>query len=626
MRAGVYLQKHGQRWRFRARLGAAVSVRTGLSFLVVSVRTGDHGEAVRRARAIRSRLDRMTTELSPKLTPAEARRHVRTMVDAEIEALETEALMRGGLKVLTPDETEKLGQREATELEALFGGVFLAFGHRRLQEKLAQKRAGVDAGADTEIDAMLDAYRPRIGKALVHGSTDARMLDQVMLSGLSEILDKRRALAAGDPIELPPLGFTYKSFAEPVAAQNSPNSTRPFTTWWDDYTKTKINNGDWKKDNLGDATSTRRLFDQLYEGIALAKIDRSLASAFRADFFKLPSRHAQQLPFMKLSPRNLLRNLEDKEWVARNKIDLANLKRKDAGTVDKYTTFLQGYWEFLKTNGIVTEHNSNPFSGFGRSKKSKKKTREQRNAWNSEQLGLLFNSPLFCGCKTPYRRHTPGSVIVRDAKFWITLIAPHVGMRLNELCSLKVGDIVWEGSVPVFQIRDAKNEASEREPPIPPVALQLGFLEYRYYGRSPNELLFPELLPQGATNDRSIGFSKWFGRYRRAIGVSDGYVDFHSLRANFITEAVNAEGLKEAWIDEVTGHSNAERPSERKRYTKEIWAQNKLKVVSAVTYGADFRHLTFQGAPGVQTRDATRIIKAAVVIAEREKVAVKRKR
>jgi integrase len=547
------------------------------------------------------------------------------MVDAEIQALETEALMRGGLKVLTPDETEKLGQREATELEALFGGVFLAFGHRRLQEKLARKRAGMDAENNAEIDAMLDAYRPQVNSTLMPGSPEAKMLDRATLSGLSEILDKQRALTAGEPIELPPLGFTNKSFAEPEVVQVSPNSNRPFMTWWYDYTTTKINNGDWKKDNLGDATSTRRLFDQLYEGITLAKIDRSLASAFRAEFFRLPSRHAQQLPFMKLSPRDLLQSLEDKEWLAKHKIDLANLKRKDAGTVDKYTTFLQGYWEYLNTNGIVPENKSNPFSGFGRAKKSKKKTREQRNAWNPEQLALLFNSPLFRGCKTPYRRHTLGNFMVRDAKFWITLIAPHVGMRLNELCSLKVGDIVWEGSVPVFQIRDAKNEASEREPPIPPIALALGFLEYRYYGRSSDELLFPELLPQGATGDRSISFSKWFGRYRRAIGVSDNYVDFHSLRANFITEAVNADGLKEAWIDEVTGHSNSDRPSERKRYTKEIWALNKLKVVSEVTYGADFSHLTYQGEPGVQARDATRIIKAAVVIAEREKEAAKRK-
>ncbi|MCO4054930.1 MAG: site-specific integrase [Bosea sp.] len=625
MRAGVYLQKHGQRWRFRARLGAAVSARTGLSFLVVSVRTGDHAEAVRRARAIRSRLDRMTTELSPTLKPMEARRRVRAIVDAEIEALETEALMRGGLKVLTPDETEKLGQREATELEALFGGVFLAFGHRRLQEKLAAKRAGMAVESNTDIDAMLEAYRPMFSDGLLPASPDAMLIDQLALSGLSEILEKRRALTAGEALDLSSPAHLAPAPEQPVSREISLNASMPFMTWWDEYTTAKINADDWKKGNLRDAGSTRRLFDQLYPGIKLGAVDRRLVSTFRTDFFRLPQKHAQQLPFKDLSPRDLLKLLEDEVWLAKHKIDLTTLRLKDAGTVDKYTSFLQGYWEHLGVHGVISDSAQNPFAGFGRSKKSKKKSREQRKAWSADQIKLLFTSPLFTGCKTTFRRSSPGTVIVRDAKFWVTLMGPHLGARLNEVCSLKVSDIVREGEVPVFQIREAKNEASERDPPIPPVALALGFLEYRFHGRKPEEPLFPELLPQGATGDRSISFSKWFGRYRRDIGVAEELVDFHSLRANFITEAVNKLGLNNAWIDEVTGHSNSERQSERSRYTKEIWADNKLKVVSAVDYDIDLSHLTYRGTKGIQAPEAALIIKAAVIRAERDKEVASKK-
>ena len=48
---------------------------------------------------------------------------------------------------------------------------------------------------------------------------------------------------------------------------------------------------------------------------------------------------------------------------------------------------------------------------------------EDRAMWSSDQLNLLLASPLFAGCQSPYRRHKPGTLLIRDALYWVVLIA-----------------------------------------------------------------------------------------------------------------------------------------------------------------------------------------------------------
>jgi integrase len=618
MQSARYLQKHGHQWRFRSRLPAAAANRLGQQVLVVCLRTGDHREAVRRARAVRSKLERMTDLLSPTLQRAEANQRVRAFIDAEIDALETETMLRGGLKVFSPTETAHMGSENAAELEALFAGVFLALGHDMAQAKIRSRLTGIAPTNDVVIDGFLDAARPRVATGVLPGSPDARVLDHLMVSGLAELLQKRRALTAGEPITMPPT--PQVTVAAASAAASAPHAQDPFLTWWDDYVRCKIAEKSWGPENSRDAEATRRLFTALVGPLTVEKIDKKLVGQFRADVFALPQKHAQQKPYKLMAPRDILTGLKTKSFFDHHGINPVVLKLKDVKTVEKHTTFLQQYWIYLGKNGIVPEEARNPFAGFGRTRKTKQEARNARKLWEQEQLDTLFTSPLFCGSQSVFRRSTPGDVIIRDARFWGTLMGPHLGARLSEICSMNVGDIVWEGEVPTFSIRGSKNKASDRNPPIPPIALCLGFLEYRYFGRLRSEPLFPELIPQGPDENRAIAFSRWFGTYRRGIGISDLYVDFHSFRANFITTVQNESdaSIRDAWLDEVTGHTNPERQSERTRYTKTIWAENKLKVMKVINYGVDLSHLAYDATFGEAAPEAIGIIGQAVVLAERE--------
>jgi len=67
--------------------------------------------------------------------------------------------------------------------------------------------------------------------------------------------------------------------------------------------------------------------------------------------------------------------------------------------------------------------------------------KNQRDAWLSEELKGLFGSPVWRGCHRHFRTEA-GPFILRDAKFWLPLLALYHGARLEEFSDLYGRDIV----------------------------------------------------------------------------------------------------------------------------------------------------------------------------------------
>ena len=110
--------------------------------------------------------------------------------------------------------------------------------------------------------------------------------------------------------------------------------------------------------------------------------------------------------------------------------------------------------------------------------------REQRDAWTSEDLVGLFSSPLWTGCH-PKFRSKPGPTIIRDAKFWLPLLALFHGARLEEFADLRRRDLVDDGGVWAVRLvesedpedgsrRRLKTAAAARVVPLHPEAVRLG--------------------------------------------------------------------------------------------------------------------------------------------------------
>lgn len=173
-----------------------------------------------------------------------------------------------------------------------------------------------------------------------------------------------------------------------------------------------------------------------------------------------------------------------------------------AKTINKHVSFMRSIAGWEKTGG------ANPFAlaSVKTVKKTAAKGREpdKRRAFTDDELRRLFTSPVYAGFAHAKARFKPGDRMLRDARFYVPLIAAYSGMRLEEICQLRCADIeVCEG-VECMIVRRGdgqriKTGNARRAVPIHPVLLDAGLLDHRdRMSSDASGLLFPEL---GFTRD-----------------------------------------------------------------------------------------------------------------------------
>jgi len=214
---------------------------------------------------------------------------------------------------------------------------------------------------------------------------------------------------------------------------------------------------------------------------------------------------------------------------------------------------------------------SNPAHGFSFPEKMRAKMKRQM--WEGEKLRKLFASPIWTGCKTSSQRSKPGTLIIKDEKYWLPLLGLYHGNRLEEFAQLigsdvRISDDIWYLDINDEESKQIKNQQSKRRVPIHPALLALGFLDYvQATAPAPDDQLFPKLTPGGADGKRGHAFSKWWTRYRREIGVYESGLDYHSFRHGVTTKLFAAE-VSDVFVDELTGHEG--KGTSRAVYTKEM--------------------------------------------------------
>ena len=127
------------------------------------------------------------------------------------------------------------------------------------------------------------------------------------------------------------------------------------------------------------------------------------------------------------------------------------------------------------------------------------------------------------------------------------------GARIDELCSLRQGDVRIEGGFAYIRIARSKTDAGVRTlavaHPIP-----LDVLRARYRKSSPaSSQLFPELKGGGYDKKLSWHVGQAFRHHRNKQGLN-GETDFHSLRRTFITRLENLR-VDQVRIARYVGHS-----------------------------------------------------------------------
>lgn len=200
----------------------------------------------------------------------------------------------------------------------------------------------------------------------------------------------------------------------------------------------------------------------------------------------------------------------------------------------------------------------------------KKPTGEESNTrypYSESDLGHIFSRPMYAGFSggglVGYRAK-PGDNVVRDSKYWLPVVALHTGMRLEELASLRMDELITESDVVAFDLRSrplsgdrrVKNAGARRVIPLHHRLFDLGFVEWaRTHG---DDFVFPGLAKKSGKRGPAFGawWSRWCGKNSavKGQGIDAPSLTFHSFRHSF-KRAARMSPVKEEVHDLITGHT-----------------------------------------------------------------------
>ncbi len=235
-----------------------------------------------------------------------------------------------------------------------------------------------------------------------------------------------------------------------------------------------------------------------------------------------------------------------------------------AKTVNNRINDVSGLFHWAIPLGYATK---NPFQGT--QLKIKSRADEQRNMLSDADVLTIFANLQ--------------QDVNKPSVFWVPILAAFTGMRLSELCQLQKRDIVNIDSVLCIQVNDdgdrsVKTENGIRTVPIHSQILKLGF---ENLVNNADGQLFPEC--KKVQGKYGHYFSKWFGTFRKRIGVDGDGQTFHGFRHSVITKFRDNEIL-ETFVAEIVGHESGETMS-YKRYAKKGQLTPLINAIEKVSYG-----------------------------------------
>jgi integrase len=424
------------------------------------------------------------------------------------------------------------GKRQHTpqELEREAEKVFAAALQRFAKEGLT--------GA--KLEAIADEAEDRLQE---HGASLSE-LEQATLAAAIYAVYGRRAALAGKPFNRPPYlslprDRTYLDpvTLEPIIKKTGDDKAVSFA----DAARRYLD--ETQRDptaaitaqTKGQYEAVYRLFDSWADKATLDSITRENASAFLDVIAKLEPNWGRSPETKRRTFSEVYKLHGDKGGGLSNR------------TVNRYSTALGLVWTWARRRGLFK--GDNPWTDQQRQIGERRKL--EKLPFTAEELGLLLKT------KPEKRPKTP---TVNTTIPWLSWIAAYSGMRLNEICSLKIADLKREKGTHYFDVTGAKTEAGDRRVPIHSTLIALGLLDYAKTIKGDH--LWPALKPGGPDKKRSWYVSKRFTELRRRLGVSrpdergEDRIDFHSFRRSVISTLENAR-VPQSEVAQVVGHERA---------------------------------------------------------------------
>ena len=341
---------------------------------------------------------------------------------------------------------------------------------------------------------------------------------------------------------------------------------------------------------------TLDLLIQEFGDISLGKLNREMCVKFKDDLQKLP-KNRTKLP--------QYRDLDFHELVKLNVVEKDRISRT---TVNNNLGYVSSFMKWCVINGYV---DINFFEGMRLKKLIR--VRDERDRFEEKELKQIFQ-------KQNYIEFTE----VEKQKYeyyWCPLISLFSGMRLNEICSLYLDNIIqvkgnhrekrWCFNIleePDRPDKHLKTLSSRRIVPIHDILIDLNFLEFvellkqRHKNR---QRLFQELKLSEGSYIRNV--SRFFNRrYLTKLGLKTERKTFHSLRHTVI-DHLKQQGIDVSFINELVGHSSGNIDLDRygKGYNSDILYNKCVKKIlyqTSQNRGIDFKSLKIDWKKIITTR------------------------
>ena len=449
---------------------------------------------------------------------------------------------------------------------------------------LGELRGALARNELTKASKLVDAMLEREGLDPAIDPVARASLSQAVLRVSCDVASAMKARFEGD--------FTYQPKDKLLAGDGQPQLTggQPgpralpfnpdaplFSVRAEEFRSTRERRGIWDGQTALQARKTFQLFAELCGDKRLSQFTRDDAVRFKNLLSDLPANYGKAAEWRGMPASKIVDASKDN-----------GVSRLSTRTIQRHLSALSCLWdEEIETKAVET----NIFRNF--KLPPTKRAKDQRAMWPSSKLALFFDSPIWRGCHSADRRTRSGSLVIRDERFWLPLIALFSGMRQEEICQLELTDLREEQDVWVFDIhsrgeRSVKSLSAVRLVPIHSRLIAIGLLDYAEGVRTAgHKRLFPAMERGGADQRFGHNYAKWFTRYRRDIGLYEPGLDFHSFRHSATTFMAQADVSSEI-IDRVTGHVTA---GETARYTKQFRIEQIRDAIEAIDPKVDLGFL-----------------------------------
>lgn len=350
-----------------------------------------------------------------------------------------------------------------------------------------------------------------------------------------------------------------------------------FSTFSTLFVDMMLKNAEWTGHTAGQNKKTYAMFIEICGDKALDAYDRRDFARFYDMLTSLPKYYGKAKHWRRMK---LMEIIESNRDVGEGLLSMTTVKRHFAALTSLFN-------KAIERGAIVS---NNQAAGFKFPNQA-----EERKAWKEAQLHQLFQSPVWTGCKSARHRSERGEEIVYDSKYWLPILGLYHGNRLEEFAQLRREDVNQTKNIWVFEVtsedgRKLKNRQSTRFIPVHPKLIELGFLNYVEEACAhQSDFVFPDLAHDDPSKKLGTSFSKWFTRYRKAIGMYEPLLDYHSFRHTFTTAAYSVNA-SDAIVDALTGHNG--KGTSREVYLKQLNVPSLFKIVRKIEWPGLLDHLT----------------------------------